>query len=202
MKEENMPKKLGTSELKNLITKWLETAEGAPTREDLSHYVEYDTFVHDWTARTAREMTPEELAEERDEVAKSWGLASWTTDEALRDRVWDLWRDGKNWKRVAKHKVGSDWIEYFADIDYDKCTASDPWPPAPEKCKMGEFPIDVCGEHDDVLTKRAFEEPLWGQSCIYREFVSSNDHIADNYRLEVITTPDDDAVVGWWITVD
>ena len=195
--------KLSTEALKKLITKWLGEAEGAPTREDLEHYAEYNHKIYVSREAGYRERTPEELAQLREEVAKSWNLSKWTSDEELLDRIFDEWRKGENWKRSEKRKVGQEnWIEYFGSPDYDKLGRDDPWPPRLDQCKLAEFPIDVCGEHDADLHRKGFEDPKWGARCIYRMFLPRNDHLADNYRLEVITTAEDDAVIGWWITVD
>lgn len=175
--------KLSTEALKNLITTWLAETKDAPTREDLRHYSEYNPQIYVNREVGLRDCTPEELSQLRDEIAKSWGLPKWTSDEVLLDRIFDEWRHGKNWARNEKHKAGPNgWLEYFSEVD--------------------EFPIDVCGDHDANLLRKGFEDKKWGERCVYREFLPRNDHLADNYRLEVITTPEDDAVVGWWITVD
>ncbi len=64
------------------------------------------------------------------------------------------------------------------------------------------FPHDVCCEHKQELVNIYFNDLKLAEKCIYRLFVPSNELLADSFRLEVITTPEDDEVVGWWVTVD
>lgn len=46
-----------------------------------------------------------------------------------------------------------------------------------------------------------FNDPKQAKKCIFRCFYPDN-QLADNYRLEVVTTPDDTEVVGWTVIVD
>ncbi len=59
----------------------------------------------------------------------------------------------------------------------------------------------MLGESNQDLVDKYFKDLKLAEKCVYRMFVPNN-QLADNYRLEVITTHDDSEVVGWWVTVD
>ena len=119
-------------------------------------------------------------------------MASWLSGEALladlkeyyseqhSDEIIKNWRDAKAWKRVEKRRLKENAPDFI--------WISDCGP---------QFARDFAGEHSSDLIE---EHAADARRCWYRLFL--HDEFADNFRLEVITTPDDSRVVGWCITVD
>jgi hypothetical protein len=69
---------------------------------------------------------------------------------------------------------------------------------------ISEKPVwrfDQHGDHDQVVLERVYNNAE-GPKCWLRVFVPDNDDLADNWRLEVVTTPDDTEIVGWETIVD
>ena len=108
------------------------------------------------------------------------------TKEQLEEHIWKLWIDGEQWKRHEKRKLKNNWDDYLDNRDGDS---------------VGNFPIDMGGSCDDVLVKKFADNPEQAKNCILRIFLPDN-NLADNYRLEIVTTPEDDMIVGWTLIVD
>jgi hypothetical protein len=170
--------KLNTGDLKTLISTWLDTTEA---RENLKHHSEFrhpDQTCHDYD--TGKEIPVLEY------TAKLFECPGVKTPEELEQCIWDMWRDGSRWKREEKRKLKDEWDSYFVTGWETK-----------EPC----FAIDMLGWENPELVKKYFNDPKLAAKCVFRMFVPDN-QLADNYRLEVVTTPEDDAVVGWTIVVD
>ena len=195
--------KLSTDTIKNLMNTWLPQLP----KEDLEHYAER-TGWFDGEKPSEQEII--------DTVAADFGFRKGATKAELMDHIYKLWCDGSKWKRNEKHTLKEEWETWLVKVDYsypewEKIRAS--WIeagrdhanfPEPPKKPVTEFNIDVIGGQDDALLAK-YSGPLneaLARKCVYRCFVHANDNFADNYRLEVITTPDDDAVIGWSVTVD
>lgn len=191
--------KLSTDALKKLMSTWLKGLD----KEDLRHYTGCD-----------EDETPDQEA--IDEAAGEFNFRKGASWQELLDHIYDLWCDGSKWKRITKNKLGDEWETWLCKTDYEDPAyekARDAWIkggrkhdefPEPPKKPVLEFTVDVIGGGDEDLLAK-FSGPLneaLARKCIYREFNHSNDNIANNYRLEVITTPEDDAVIGWCVTVD
>lgn len=122
------------------------------------------------------------------------------TEGAERERLWKLWCNPKNWKRREKRTLGPDGVDKFRNTVYDdnrhdlrgmdRQRHEEPW-----------FDVDCLGEANDALVKKYFDDPKAAERCIERVF-EPHDEFADNFRLEVTTTPEDDAVIGWTVIVD
>ncbi len=169
-----MSEKLSTKKLKVMIAEWLSKPE---IRKELQHHSEI---------------------ENPDEIRKSWDgnkdvtrleyeLDLWKAPKSIKtcaqfeEFIWNMWCDGEQWKRFEKRKLKEDWESYFYD---DGC-----------------FAIDMLGEEKKDLIKQFIADPQLAEKCILRVFVPDNE-LANNYRLEVVTTPDDFEVVGWTVIVD
>jgi hypothetical protein len=82
------------------------------------------------------------------------------------------------------------------------------WDAKPAGWKHGDelptkpcFPLDLYGEEDEALVKHYHDNPKEAEKCVLRVFQAPHG-LCDNYRLEVVTTPDDSRVVGWTVIVD
>lgn len=115
-----------------------------------------------------------------------FGVKPPNTHEQVRDAIWAQWISGAEWKREEKHRVGESWEDFiFAD----------------HETKEPEFSEDFTGGSDKELVKKYYNDPAQAEKCWYRLFVPKG-NLGDNFRLEVITTPEDDKIVGWIVTVD
>lgn len=115
-------------------------------------------------------------------AAKQFGLGTGFTKEFVEDHIWKTWSAVDSWSRVKKYLLREDAFDYFY--------------------ANGCFAIDLYGDANKQLVTKFFNSPELAQKCICRVFVPKNDSLRDNYRLEVITTPEDDEVVGWSLFVD
>ena len=176
--------KLSTARLKELISEWLSKPE---IRKELSHDSDMSDPEHTIPDWENDDVPITQMAR----AARLWGCPHLKTPVELEEHIWNLWKDGSNWKRQEKRHLKDEAEDTFSTREYrgNDCNL------------VPDFPCDMLGEHDVDLVKRFFHDPASAQKCIYRLFVPNN-QLADNYRLEVITTPEDDAVVGWWVTVD
>jgi hypothetical protein len=190
-----MANKLSTKEIKKLMCTWMAKLD----KRRLEHY--------------ATPYAPTQ--EQQDELATDFGFRKGATSDELLDHIYKIWCDGEQWTRDEKKKLGAGWIEWLATADYDDPAyqvkrkewidggrqgdrPDEPWG------SVVDFNIDVIGGQDDALLAKysgAANEHL-ARKCFYRLFTHKNDHIANNFRLEVVTTPEDDAVIGWCVTVD
>lgn len=165
--------KLSTSKLKEKISEWLNDAEVRPLLRHHSH--------------------PSECGQDLSRLLGYWDNPKGiTTPEQLEQHVWDAWCDGAQWKRGEKRRLGED-----ADYFFERSTYDDEFKPLPEDQHYNSFIEDFLGDADQSLVDKHFMDGR----CWYRTFYPDND-LADNYRLEVVTTPDDDAVIGWTVIVD
>jgi hypothetical protein len=118
------------------------------------------------------------------------------------ERLWKLWCDGSQWKRREKRKLDSEeFKDQFTSIEYHEgFNPSLPGYKQPHRY-VPYFDVDMAGHVDMELVKKYLDDPAQGSKCIVRGFEPADD-FADNYRLEVFTTPEDDAVIAWTIIVD
>lgn len=173
--------KLSTSAIKSLMKSWLATLD--PKR--LDHY----TDMHG--AHNHRE--------ERyclDEAAESFNFKQGCTSEELRAHIYGLWCDPNQWNREEKYKLGNEWESYFA------CESHwEGWGKEAKHTPMPGFTQDELGDNKSTLVEKYFNDPKQAEKCILRMFVPKS-QLGDSYRLEVVTTPEDDAVIGWVVIVD
>jgi hypothetical protein len=138
-----------------------------------------------------------------------FGLPVGSSSAQLEERVWVLWCDPSQWKRQEKRRLKDEWKSYFHETcgavtgeDLVSCHDDEPCQVYDcERPKVAAFNVDQQGSYDQALTTRCWTNHAYAQRCWLRVFVPDND-LADNYRLEVITTPEDDAVVGWTVITD
>ena len=203
--------KLSTNKLKSLMSTWLVELD----KSDLAHYAEpYLPYIEGETreAQKLRRNSQELL----DEHAAEFGCRKGVNRDELLDHIYKLWCDGSMWKRSEKNLLKDEWENWLCKTDYSdpECEKiREAWIasgrnhatfPEPPKKAVTEFNIDVIGGQDDALLAKysgPANEAL-ARKCVYRCFLHANDNISNNYRLEVITTPEDDAVIGWCVTVD
>jgi hypothetical protein len=178
-------------------------------------------MITEWVSQSAKESwrscigypyPPDQS--ELDKLAEELGLKKGNTADTLLDHIYKLWCDGKQWKREEKRKLNDDWVDWLGECDYDDLAykkAKRDWvdsgrlgdyPEVPIK-SITEFHFDVMGDGDSKLLEQYSGDinAEKAKKCIYRLF-SPHELFADNYRLEVITTPEDDAIIGWSVTVD
>lgn len=108
------------------------------------------------------------------------------TKDQLAEHIWKLWTDYKQWKCIAKYKLKENYHYYLNNHDGDS---------------VSNFPIDAGGECDNILVKKFSENIEQAKNCILRVFVPDN-ALEDDYRLEIITTPEDDVIIGWSLITD
>lgn len=190
--------KLSTDGLRNLMRGWLSQLP----KEDLGGFAGIDD-----------DFTQVEINERANEL----GIRKRCTSQELLDHVYELWCNPKNWKRREKNTLREDWIEWLGEPDYDddsgaRKIALDKWvaagrppglyPRAPLK-PITKFNVDVIGGGNSELYPKYTGDAnhALAEKCIYRLF-EPHELFADNYRLEVVTTPDDSEVIGWCVTVD
>lgn len=129
-----------------------------------------------WNYYTSDQMTVAELAE----LAKLVGLKKDATLDEVSSKIWCDWKDGAMWKRVNKNRLGDDWEQYFYE--------------------PGAFLIDCAGYYDQALVAKLTAEEK--KNCIHRGYGQRNKRLMDNFRMEIVSTPDDNLIVGWTVIVD
>jgi len=127
----------------------------------------------------------EPLRDLLDRTARGFGLPAGLTSSELEDGIWSAWCDARRWKRAAKQRLGESYDDYFYRAADGTTT----------------FSVDVAGGHDDRLVAAMVDDPALAKRCTCRIFVP-DEPLSDSYRLEVVTTPDEEAVVGWTFIVD
>ncbi len=189
-----MPK-LSSAALKAMIPGWLATDQA---RALLSCHSDF-----------SKDGSPAEAAALLTRACEWFGLPAGATAAQLEGRVWTLWCDPREWKRQEKRRLKVEWESYF----YETCGAvmGDDLVRrhGTERCptygckepKVAAFNVDQQGGYDQVLVTRCWADHEYAQRCWLRVFVPHSE-LADNYRLEVVTTPEDDAVIGWTIITD
>lgn len=186
-----MPK-LNTAALKAMIPTWV----GSPSARELLRC--HSDF--------SRDGTPPEQATLLARACEWFELPVGSSAARLEAHVWSLWCDPKQWKRVEKRRLKDEWSSYFhetcecsRDPGFDPVLHDLPCP----RDRAIALSVDMLGSCDYELLDRMLDQHT-GEvltRCWLRVFVPDND-LADNYRLEVVTTPDDDAVIGWTVITD
>jgi hypothetical protein len=119
------------------------------------------------------------------------------------DHIWALWCDGQHWEHIEEETLEDihedEWEDWFVGFsDYEK--AQD----GMRLIKTGKFPKfqeDMIGDSNKELVEKFFNNPELAKQCHHHIFEPDN-FLGDAHRLEVITTPEDDVVVGWTVFVD
>ena len=121
---------------------------------------------------------------EIDHVSAWFKFKPGATYQRVADKIFSIFTTASQWKRVEKRRLGegSDYIY----TDKDGATFADDGTGA--------------GSDQTLVTKYA-ADPVEFKRCWLRVFVPSNE-LADTFRLELVTTPDDDDVVGWLVVAD
>jgi hypothetical protein len=178
--------KLTTAKLKSMISKWISTPE---IRKDLDQFGWWE------------ERTPEEQRKLIDTEAAYYGFRTGCTQEELEEHIWKLWCDGNQWKRSEKYNLKDEAVDTFSAIEYiNGFNANLAGIHQPIR-HVPNFPVDFCGECNQDLVEKYFKDPKLAEKCVKRVFIPDNE-LAENYRLEVITTHDDTEVVGWQVITD
>jgi hypothetical protein len=120
-----------------------------------------------------------------DQTAGYFGLQPGAAIDQLSQHIFDLWKNPEEWKRAEKRRIKSDWVDY---IESSSGTSF-------------EFVMDFAGWQDQKLVNDCGNNPNYAETCWYRLFEPKS-ALGSSFRLEIITTPDDEAVVGWVIFVD
>lgn len=184
--------KLSTPQLRDLISGWLSKPE---IRSELKHHSDVDPSrtVKGWGGRP--DMTSLEY------TVDLFGAPKGCTAVQLEEHIWKLWCDGTQWKRQEKRQLKDEWDYKLTTTEY-----TGEWKPGlpgnqQEHRIVPYFDVDMLGDFDEGLVAKYANDPKQAAKCIFRCFIPGN-QLADNYRLEVLTTPEDDAVIGWTVIVD
>lgn len=103
------------------------------------------------------------------------------TKEQFDKYIWELWIDNSQWKCEQNEILGDEYENYFYENDFSI--------------------IDVAGECDNFLVKKYCDDIELAKKCIVRTFIPNNE-LGDNFRFEIVTTPEDDAIIGWSLIAD
>lgn len=120
-----------------------------------------------------------------DRVAGYFKLPPGKTGGELKEYIFNLWKNPDEWKRAEKRRIKDEWDQY---IESDPRTGF-------------EFVTDFAGWQDKDLVAKCGNDGSYAETCWYRLFEPKNT-LGSSFRLEIVTTPDDEAVVGWVIFVD
>lgn len=171
--------KLTTKKIKQLIGEWL----SEPTiRGELQHHSDFSYC-----------KSADEAREHLEHTAELFNCRKGCTAHELEAHIWKLWCDPSRWKREGKHQLREEWESYLA--------CGEPIYEGTRGERTAGFVEDMLGTSDQTLVEQYFNDPAAAERCILRCFVPDN-QLADNYRLEVVTTPEDDQIIGWSVFVD
>ena len=120
-----------------------------------------------------------------DSAAEDFGLAKGLTRQFVEEHIWKMWSRSENWVRAEKHILKENAPDYF----YNSSGAT-------------EFIRDLYGASNKELVAKFSKNMKAAEKCVCRVFFPKSECLADKYRLEVVTTPEDDAVVGWCMFSD
>lgn len=164
--------KLSTAKIKSMMTTWL--SEEKVIDEVLKTYV--------WEGREAYSVS---------KLAVPFDLDPETASaEQLREAVKKAWSNGSNWIRDAKNMVKKDWVDYING------------PSVYRPNEKISFIYDFAGNWNQELVEKVYNDPEMAESCVYRLFIPRHRFLASNFRLEILTTPEDDEVIGWVVICD
>lgn len=168
--------KITTQKLKEMMTGWLSN----PNMRAIASIKEACALYDD------DNVTQKDI----DEAAEDFALAKGLTQQVVEDHIWKMWSRGENWSRAEKHLLKDNAPDYF----YLRSN------------NLGEqvprFMSDLYGDSNKELVAKFFNDMKAAEKCVLRVFVPKSERLADNYRLEVVTTPEDDEVVGWTVLAD
>lgn len=122
-----------------------------------------------------------------EEAVIGWGAPKSTaTLDDLREHIWKKFTDGRKWSRHVKRQLGEDWQDYF----HINRSTGQPY-----------FASDCAGNSNESLVQQMFADPARAEKCYLRVFLPKGP-LEDNFRLEVVSTPEDNEIVGWLLVVD
>ncbi len=125
--------------------------------------------------------------EDLDRHAGYFNLPKGSTAEEIANHKLKLFVDGNKWARGEKGRIKEEVYEY----SWFHIEGND----------FKFYPDhDHLYEYDEQLAKDLHNNKILVK-CWHRVFYPKND-LADNYRLEVLTDPDDEKVVVWQVITD
>lgn len=128
--------------------------------------------------------TDEDVAERAESLEVK--LKNPASKEEFRQAVFNLFRNGNQWSREEKRKITEDFDNYFYQNSKSEFV----------------FAEDFAGESNKQLVADISKSEDRMKKCWMRLFTPKNSLLGDNFRLEVVSTPEDDAIVGWLVVVD
>lgn len=114
------------------------------------------------------------------------------------EELTEAWTDMREWKREEKWRLKVEAETYIrVENQYDRTTGKYYVPQDADPV----FRDDFAGDCNQDLVNQVYKT---GQSpqCWLRVFVPKHECLGNNFRLEVVSTPDDTAIVGWLVIVD
>jgi hypothetical protein len=189
MVQVNIKPKLSTAKIRELMKDWLIKAwpDALDCYEDGEMIEDHKL---EWQGNT--QVIVQATQQDLDNDAEFMGLKSGLTIEQIRDGVKALWHNPNNWKRHEKHKLGGEFGNFFRK-SYNRATGKYDGPVA--------FDIDKSGEYNQELVSKFGNDDSLSKECIHRVFIP-DDGLGETFRIEVITTPDDNEVIGWTLISD
>ena len=167
--------KLTSEDFEKLISGWLSNPDLKKGVEAYASYAEDDI--------------PEE----------EWGTKS---QEELNALIWNIWCDGSQWELQEKTILGEEYDYYFEYHTPEAAEQFNRFYPNCDPIISGwSFNLDHCGGYNQDILNKVCSEHSIPPKCWVRSFEPKGS-LGNNFRLECVSTPEDNEVVGWVVIVD
>lgn len=193
-----MSNKFSTEKLKELISQWFSDPH---FQNFIKECYVYDDDICDGVKDNPNYVNSEKFKEDFQEVLDRWDNPKGiNTLDDFANFIVNEWCGKNKWKRFGKRQLKDDWENYFDKTDFIFDSKKQQHVYLDKEIPILLF--DCYGWYDEKLVDHYYNNPDLAQKCIERCFVPTNQNIRDNYYLVIITTPEDDQVIGWLLHHD